>query len=372
MDTLFSLKTTLAGLDHVPGAGARSRPGISLPRLEQALIQRLGIHSPAPEDSAWIDALRPQPFGTAWKIVERALARSLVRPGVPVHGCLGFCPVTLVISASSHDLPRFTPELFRMADPEAIVRALEANGLADDCAVAVDPQLWPTSQIAELPRSRLPGLAAHLAEAVSHDRTPTLTDHPRLDDDGEGIADSFSVAGGRILGSFLLPVIYTGESLPALPRALDGPATAAQARGFGEAASQALTLGLPEMPPLRIEAFMGAPRLIFSALFESTLAHCEFAAFWGARAALKNGYRECRITYAHAPEGQGIAVGFDPGPDIEVQIQALADTQTAVNGYALAFTRGAQAAGLASITHRTLAAVDSPDRETDHASSSLH
>lgn len=373
MDTSYSLKSALAELDVPLDPGARSRHGATRQRLEQALAGRLAVCRQDAADLHWIDEMRPQPTGLAWAILERALARASRRYGRgPAQACLAFCPVALIIASSSHELPRFTPDLFRMADPAPIVEALEAHGLADDYAVAVDPQLWPVQQIADLSRSCLPDLAANLADAVLLGHAATLGDHPLLADEGVGIAGSVSVAGGRIIGSFLMAVIYTGDSMVALPQALDFPVSSAQARGFGEAASRALTLALPETPPLRIEAFLGAPQLALSALFEATAAHCEFAAYWGARALVQAGGTAAGITYAHAAEGEGIAVGFDAGPEVEVQVQALAESQAAVNRYALAFSRGAKAAGLPTIAHRVVSSADAGAGEAGHGRVTAH
>jgi hypothetical protein len=349
METTDTLHEALQALDIPRTADTLARAQ----SLERALRQLLANGTAPVTLTGWLDTLHLQPQGAAWHALERALSRATVHYGpYPVEGGLGFCPATLILSATSRDLPPFTPELFVNTQPEALVQVLEAHGLADDFAVEVDPQLHPASQIGTLPRGRLPELARHLTDAALMHQPCTLGEHPLLVEDAEAaIGRCVSIAGGRILASFLIPVIYSGESMAVPPQGLTEVLSGDARLAFVREASRALTQGLNPPAPLHIDAFVGIPRLVFTALFDAMAYHCEFAAYWSAHAALAQGHRQGRITFDHAPAGRGVAIGFEPGVAVDAQACALADSQAEIDRYVLAFTRGAKAAGLTSLDH---------------------
>jgi|GEM_PF-3358023 len=347
MKTPSSLVSALKAQDAPLSAEQISAPIGPWVDLEARLVHALRARPPDPSLADMLDTVCVRPGGGAWLALERALCRARADYGaLRIDGCLGFCPVTLVISASRHELPRFTPDLFVLPEPEALVRVLEAHGLANDYMAELDPQLYPAQQIAALPRAGLPALVRSLIDAVTLGKTCSGRDHPLLGTDPGGLERSLSVAGGRILGAFLLPVLYTGEAMHPLPAALTGSAFEARWDGFREAASRELTRSLSLPAPLRMEARVGLPRLLLSAVFDVTTAHCEATAYWAARAAVAKGASQARLRFEHAADGEGVVIGFDPGHEVEANFWALADTQEELDRYHRAFQRGAVAAGL--------------------------
>lgn len=347
MKTLSSLVSALQAQDVPLTTEQVSAPSGPWVDLESHLVQALRARPRDPLLADALDTVCVRPGGGAWVALERALCRASSDYGsLQIDGCLGFCPVTLAIGSSAHDLPRFTPDLFLNPEPEALVRVLEAHGLADDYMAEVDPQLYPAQQIAALPRAGLPALVQSLIDAVTLAKTCSGRDHPLLTTDPGGLERSLSIAGGRILGAFLLPVLYTGEAMRRLPAALTDSAFAPRWAGFREAASRELTRSLQLPAPLCMEARVGPPRLLLSAVFDVNTAHCEATAYWAARAALEKGATQARLRFEHATDGEGVVIGFDPGHDVEANFWALADTQEELDRYHRAFQRGAVAAGL--------------------------
>lgn len=315
--------------------------------LEARLVHALAARPPDSMLADALDTLCVRPGGGAWVALERALSRTRADPGTRRRdGCLGFCPVTLVIRANADELPRFTPELFRTPDPDALVRALDAHGLANDYMAEVDAQLYPVQQIAALPRAGLPAIVQARVEAVTRARTTAGGDHLLPHADPDSLARSLSLAGDRILGGFLLPVLYTGDAMQRLPVALTGSAFDTRWAGFRDAASRELTRSLKLPTPLHMEARVGPPRLVLSAVFDVNTAHCEATAYWSARAALAHGVTQARLRFEHADDGEGVVIGFDPGHEVAPHVWAQANTQEELDRYYRAFQRGAVAAGL--------------------------
>jgi hypothetical protein len=318
--------------------------------VEQTLRQRLAQNDI--EVAQWIDAQQPALGSCTYEMLQRTVSRAGIRLGpLAVDACLAFCPVTIVLTTTHTELPRIDVELFRNPRPQPFIDALLANGLADDCNVAVDPLMLPLYRIQGIRLSELPAQVRTMADAV------TLGTHREgapcswFADPNQGMFEGLSIAGGRVIGSLLIPVLFYADDLGVLPDALNGRIPEDRLRGFEQEASQALTVALGRWKPVRIDFIVSSPRLILDAILEATIAHGETAAYWASRAAVDAGGTDARIVChdtSHDAE-DGIAIGFDPGQDVECNVRIIANTQTQIDAYTKAFTTGAYAAGITTV-----------------------
>lgn len=71
-----------------------------------------------------------------------------------------------------------------------------------------------------------------------------------------------------------------------------------------------------------MDARVGPPRLVLSAVVDVSTAHCEATAYWSARAALAHGVTQARLHFEHADDGEGVVIGFDPGHEVAPHVGA--------------------------------------------------
>lgn len=304
------------------------------------------------EFTRWVDNQRPEVGTCAYQVLQRTISRASVNYGpVEVDACMAFCPVTIVLTTTHTELPKIDTELFRNTQPQKFMEEILANGLADDCNVSIDPVMYPLPRIADLEFSELPAIVSNMADVATlakgiGDAHPSCIAHPN-----QGMPDAVSIAGGRVIGSLLIPLVFFSGDLGELPDVLNGKVPEENIEAFKQSASQALTVALGRWGPVRINFIVSAPALIFDALLESTSAHCDTAAYWASRAAIEAGGTECAIVYNDTPDevGQGLSIGFSPGEDVECNFRVFAMSQAEIDTYTEAFAAGADAAGMTTI-----------------------
>jgi hypothetical protein len=319
--------------------------------LEQELRERLAQNEAATIE--WLGHQRPPIDSGAYQVLQRIVSRVRMNHGaLPMDACLAFCPVTIVLTTTHTELPRIDVELFRNTRPQGFVDALLAHGLADDCNVGVDPLMLPSARIARIGLTELPALVTSMADRAAAAMGTDGTQDSGIPRPNEGMSHSVSIAGGRVIGSLLIPLLFLAEDLGELPDALNGNIPSENLAAFREAASQALTVALGRGGPVKINFIVSAPALIFDALLESTSAHCDTAAYWASRAAIEAGGTECTIVYGDTPDresGQGLSIGFEAGLGVECNVRMFAIEQDDIDRYTEAFAFGAHAAGMTTV-----------------------
>lgn len=325
--------------------------GPRMREIEQELRGRLA-HNDA-EATQWIGTQRPAVGSCAYQVQQRTLSRVRVQVGsVTKDACLAFCPVTIVLTTTHSELPRIDVELFRNVRPQPFIEALQTQGLLTDCNVSVDPRMLPAARVAAIGLAELPAIVNAMAAAATL-ICPVNGTHPSgLPDANQGMSQSVSIAGGRVIGSLLIPLLFFADDLGDLPAVLNGQLPEQNITAFCESASQTLTTLLGRGGPVRIDFIVSAPELIFDALLESATAHCDTAAYWASCAAIALGGTECAVVYDDTPareRGQGVSVAFDAGQGVECSVRMMAIEQEPLDRYTEAFAAGAHAAGMTTV-----------------------
>lgn len=345
LDTLFA-QWALPFTD-----AAVARHGVRMREVEQELRQRLAQNDAAALE--WIGQQRPVLDSCAYQVLQRVLSRVSTRIGsVTTDACLAFCPVTIVLTTTHTELPRIDCELFRTVRPQGFIDALRTHGLIDDCHVSVDPLMLPSARVAAIGLRELPPLVRSMADAAALVCHVDRTHHSDLPQVKQDMLHSVSIAGGRVIGSLLVPLLFFADDLGELPAVLNGKVPDANLDAFRHAASLALTTTQGRMGPVRISFMVSAPELILDAILESTSAHCDTAAYWASRAAIDAGGRQCAVVFresANPIKDPGVWVGFDAGQGVECGTRMFAADSYHVDLYTEAFAAGAHAAGMTTV-----------------------
>jgi hypothetical protein len=345
LDTLFA-QWALPFTD-----AAVARHGIGMREVEQELRQRLAQNDAAALE--WIGQQCPVLDSCAYQVLQRVVSRVSVRIGsVATEACLAFCPVTIVLTTTHTELPRIDCELFRNIRPQGVIDALRTHGLIDDCNVSVDPVMLPSARVAAIGLAELPSLVRSMADAAALICRVDRTHRSDLPQPNQGMLRSVSIAGGRVIGSLLIPLLFFADDLGELPAVLNGQMPQAELDAFRHAASLALTTTQGRVGPVRISFIVSAPEMIFDAIIESTSAHCDTAAYWASRAAIDAGGRQCAVTFRESSnpiEDPGVWIGFDAGQGVECGTRMFAMDSHHVDLYTEAFAAGAHAAGMTTV-----------------------
>lgn len=386
MNSLTDLQTLLHSLCEPITPASASDHAERFPILEAELRRTLGDEHTPQSTLDWLDTQRPPHFSAARLAFQWAMAWAGTDPedvSAP-DAYLGFCPVTVVMTSRLASLPSLTPAFFDLPIAELLITLINDHGLADDAGISMGTPLYPLPMMARLRASQLPRLSRALARALARPcaeaRIPRRTDancppqnsaaidataaNPpaaALDVTSDDLMQTLTVAGDRIIGSFLLPIVFEAMHLPRPPKALTGELGDEAMKACATALSRTGTLAMDGRSGLGIETHIGYPRLLWDALEEAVTSHAALATYWTARLAVRKGLTVGALAYAAGPDGHDLAIGFQVGGRIENNLQVIAGTQHEVDGYTDTLMKAARDAGLTRIHHR----IDAPDHCRD-------
>ncbi len=355
MNSRIDLQTLLYTLSEPITAANVTAHTVLIRTLEAELCRQLLEHQNAPDTLIWFDTLRPPPATGSRIALQRAISRALPVPKDPSvpDAYVGFCPVTLVMTCRTAPLPSLTPDFFCFPHAQPLIDTLEGHGLAEDAQIAMAAVLYPLSVMARWRASQLPFIARTLTPVKKQSVRPQDSEPAALPINQDDLMGSLTVAGDRIVGSFLLPVIFYGETMPRAPRAMTGQIPTARRDACATELSRSGTLMLDGRLGLGIETHIGYPRFLLDAMDEVLTSHASLSTYWTARLAVREGLSVGTLTYAAGPDGRDLAIGFQVGGAIVNNLQLLAGTQWDIDRYTRAMTRAARDAGLTRIHHIT-------------------
>lgn len=323
--------------------------------LEAELRRQLcGEHTPA-SMREWLDTLRPAAFSASRLALQWAMSRARPDPKdeAAPEAYLGFCPVTIAMTSRTAPLPSLTPDFFCLPHAQPLIAILEGHGLAEEAQLAMDTVFYPLPVMARWRASELPFIARTLTPVKNQSVRPQASEPGALRINQDDLIRSLTVAGDRIVGSFLLPVLFHAPVMTRPPKALTGQMTDTQLDACAIALSRTGTLALDGRSGLGIETHIGYPRLLWDALEEAVTFHATLATYWTGRLAVRKGLNVGALVYAAGHDGHDLAIGFTVGGAIENNLQVIAGTQDELDRYTGAMTRAARDAGLTRINHIT-------------------
>ncbi len=322
-------------------------------------------HTPA-SMLEWLDTLRSAAYSASRLALQWAMARARPVPddadAAAPDAYIGFCPVTIAMTSRTAPLPSLTPEFFCLPQAQPLITILEGHGLSEDARIAMDAVLYPLPVMARWRASELPLIARTLTPVKNQSLRPQASEPGALRINQDDLMCSLTVAGDRIVGSFLLPVLFHAPTMTRPPAALTGQMADTQLAACAIGLSRTGTLALDGRSGLGIETHIGYPRLLWDALEETVTFHATLATYWTARLAVRKGLNVGTLVYAAGPDGHDLAIGFTVGGAIENNLQVIAGTQDELDRYTQAMTRAARDAGLNRIHHLTNAPDWSRDR----------
>jgi len=213
--------------------------------------------------------------------------------------------------------------------------------------------MYPLPRIAGILPGDLPPLVKSMVDAAKLATAANGSVRCCISNPNYGIHNAMSIAGGRVIGSLLIPVLFFANDLDTLPDALNGKLSEERRLVFERDASQVLTVALGRWGGVRIDFIVSSPRLILDAILESASAHCETAAYWASRAAIDAGGEGGAVVFNDTPDDLGgLSIGFEPGQEVECNFRAIAMSQEEIDTYAKSFANGAYEAGMTSVITR--------------------